>query len=99
MIPDKLMLELRGKRHWPTCHQDRSNFVCDFTELSKVDDARVRGGSAEDHRRSEDEGCLAELIEIDKSGFWVHTVGQRLEVDGSRLTPLYEGIQRIAYPL
>mmetsp|Transcript_58701 Transcript_58701/g.139793 ORF Transcript_58701/g.139793 Transcript_58701/m.139793 type:complete len:331 (-) Transcript_58701:215-1207(-) len=66
------------------CHQDRSNFVCDFTELSKVDDARVRGGSAEDHRRSEDEGCLAELIEIDKSGFWVHAVGQRLEVDGSR---------------
>ena len=86
--------------NWPTCHQDRSNFVCDFTELSKVDDARVRGGSAEDHGRSEDESCLAKLIEVDKSGFWVHTVRQRLEVDGGRLSiPFFQTIQLTAYPL
>ena len=70
------------------CHKDRPNFVRDFTELGEVDNPRICGGSAKNHGRSEDQGGLAELIEVDKSGFWVDPVWQRLEVDGGCLSEL-----------
>mmetsp|Transcript_807 Transcript_807/g.1883 ORF Transcript_807/g.1883 Transcript_807/m.1883 type:complete len:277 (-) Transcript_807:97-927(-) len=63
-------------------HQNRTHLVCDLFELAEVDDARVGGGTAQDHGRAEDQSSLSQLIEVDQARLGVHPVGQGLEVDG-----------------
>mmetsp|Transcript_18377 Transcript_18377/g.31204 ORF Transcript_18377/g.31204 Transcript_18377/m.31204 type:complete len:519 (-) Transcript_18377:271-1827(-) len=65
------------------CHQNGTNFIRDFSELGKIDDPRIGGGSTKDHGWAEDQGRFAQLCEIDEASLRVHPVGQGLEIDGS----------------
>ena len=72
-------------------HEEGANLVSDLPELREVHHSRVRGGTAEDHGRPEDQSGLAKLVEVNESRLRVDTVWQRLEVDGRGLGNLETG--------
>mmetsp|Transcript_41191 Transcript_41191/g.106299 ORF Transcript_41191/g.106299 Transcript_41191/m.106299 type:complete len:371 (+) Transcript_41191:231-1343(+) len=73
-------------------HEQGSDLVGDLPELLEVHDPRVGGGTAQDHGRAEDQGRLAQLLEVDEPGLVVHLVRQRLEVDGRRRDSLLRSV-------
>mmetsp|Transcript_125308 Transcript_125308/g.176905 ORF Transcript_125308/g.176905 Transcript_125308/m.176905 type:complete len:304 (-) Transcript_125308:281-1192(-) len=62
-------------------HQNGTHLVGNLSELGKVDDTWIRGGTAQDHGRSEDQGSFSQLIEVDQTCLRMDTIWQRLEVD------------------
>mmetsp|Transcript_109442 Transcript_109442/g.274134 ORF Transcript_109442/g.274134 Transcript_109442/m.274134 type:complete len:517 (+) Transcript_109442:95-1645(+) len=65
-------------------HEQRAHLICDRAELGEVHDARVGGGTAQDHGRTEHQRRLPELLEVNEAGLRVHLVRQGLEVDRGR---------------
>ena len=53
-----------------------------MAEPRKIDGARVGRGTTENHGREEDQRLFTQLLVFDDARLGVHTVRERLEVDG-----------------
>ena len=63
-------------------HEDGTNLIRDGSEPHKIDSARVGRGTTENHGRAEEQRLFPQLLVFDDARLGVHTVRERLEVEG-----------------
>ena len=63
-------------------HEDGTNLIRDVAEPRKIDGAREGRGTTENHGKAEDKRLFPQLLIFDGASLWVHTVRERLEVEG-----------------